>query len=92
MKRLASAGLALVLVATAAVAAVRHKEDVAAAEATAVLELVYVKHDYARAHGLKVSALRMRVERSVPFGGVSSAVTRNRPLFSASANVISRAS
>jgi len=50
MKPAASVVLALVLVATAGVAAVRHKESLAATEATEVLDLVYVKHDFAKAH------------------------------------------
>jgi hypothetical protein len=63
MMRLACAVLALVLVATAGVAAVRHKEDLAAAEATAVLDLVYVKHDYARAHGRLHPDLRAQLSK-----------------------------
>jgi hypothetical protein len=49
MKRVASVVLTLVLVATAG-AAVKHKSELAATEATAVLDLVYVKHDFAKAH------------------------------------------
>jgi hypothetical protein len=63
MKRLACAVLALALVATAGLAAVRHKENLAAAEATAVLDLVYVKHDFAKAHGRLHPDLRTQLSK-----------------------------
>jgi hypothetical protein len=50
MLRLASLALTLVLLVASGAVAARSEQEVAAAEATVVLELVYIKHDFAKAH------------------------------------------